>query len=118
MVQRGNHPAEDKDAGSPPAVRAVAAGETSAAEDRLLAPLRQFLGLPVVPDKSAGPAVLGKVQLENPLADGTRIKASAEWLGKASGREQNRQAEYKRRGQVSKAADTTDGDPGGEGRQQ
>ena len=95
IVQRGNQPAEDKEAGTPPAVHA-AATETSAAEDRIQAPLREFLGLPVMPDKSAASSVLGKVQLENPLADGSRVKASAEWLGKASDREQDRKAELKK----------------------
>src|SRR5687768_9797655 len=72
MVQRGNRPAEDKEAGAPSVVRASAAAETSAAEDRLQAPLREFLALPVTPAKAAAPPVLGKVQVDNPLPDGTR----------------------------------------------
>ena len=77
LVPRGNQPAEVKDA--PPASQVGNLPGAATPEDRVLAPLREFLGLPVLPAKSGEPAILGKLQLENSLPDGSRVKASAEW---------------------------------------
>lgn len=78
LVPRGNQPAEVKDA--PPASQVGNLPGAATPEDRVLAPLREFLGLPVLPAKSGEPAILGKLQFENSLPDGSRVKASAEWV--------------------------------------
>ncbi|MGI8978561.1 MAG: hypothetical protein ACR2FY_05010 [Pirellulaceae bacterium] len=81
LVQRGNQPAEDKGGGAPPTSHAASEAASSDANDRLRAPLREFLGLTLQPSKVVEPSVLGNLSVEMPLPEKGRMRASAEWLG-------------------------------------
>jgi hypothetical protein len=90
LAGRGTRPPEDKGTAAPPAARAASESEKASPEDRLQAPLREYLGLPLKPTK-AEPAPPGKLLLDQPLSGGSRLKASVEWAGGTSSAQKDSQ---------------------------
>src|SRR5688572_702572 len=77
LLQRGQYPNDEKIAAPPAVVPARTSAEGSTSEDRMLAPLREFLGIPSHLSTEADPASLGKLQLDNPLPSGSPVRAQS-----------------------------------------
>lgn len=89
LAGRGTRPPEDKGAAAPPPARAAADSVKDSPEDRLLAPLREYLGLPLKPAKAEPPGP-AKQLLDQPLPGGSRLKASVEWPSQPPAAEQDK----------------------------
>src|SRR5689334_11108576 len=81
MVQRASHAPDEKEASAANGSHGGSKAEVSSAEDRMLAPLREFLGIPTV---SAGPSAPRKLELQSTLPSGSLIRGSVEWTDEKS----------------------------------